>query len=123
MYLQIPRIKVPIPLFVIFRALNIISDKEICELIVLNIENANMKKMLEALRASIIDANKYMTQECAIKHIVNNVIYTPMNMDKETGTKKKYNFAIEVLNNDIFPHCKTEKQKIYMLGYMTNILL
>ena len=123
LYLQIPRIKVPIPLFVIFRAFNIISDKEICELIVLNIENANMKKMLESLRGSIIDANKYMTHECAIKHIVNNVIYTPMNMDKETGSKKKYNFAIEVLNNDIFPHCKTEKQKIYMLGYMTNILL
>ena len=123
LYLQIPRIKIPIPLFVIFRALNIISDKEICELIVLNLENANMKKMLEALRGSIIDANKYMTQECAIKHIVNNVIYTPMNMDKETGSKKKYNFAMDVLNNDIFPHCKTEKQKIYMLGYMTNILI
>jgi len=123
LYLQIPRIKIPIPLFVIFRALGIISDKEICELIVLNIENAAMKKMLEALRGSIIDANKYMTQECAIKHIVNNVIYTPMNMDKETGSKKKYNFAMDVLNNDIFPHCKTEKQKIYMLGYMTNILI
>jgi DNA-directed RNA polymerase beta subunit len=123
LYLQIPRIKIPIPLFVIFRALGIISDKEICELIVLNIDNAAMKKMLEALRGSIIDANKYMTQECAIKYIVNNVIYTPMNMDKETGSKKKYNFAMDVLNNDIFPHCKTEKQKIYMLGYMTNILI
>jgi len=123
LYLQIPRIKIPIPLFVIFRAFNIISDKEICELIVLNIKNVNMKKMLEALRASIIDSNKIMTQDCAIKHIVNNVIYTPMNMDKETGSKKKYNFAMEVLNNDIFPHCKTEKQKIYMLGYMANILL
>ena len=123
LYLQIPRIKIPIPLFVIFRAFNIISDKEICELIILNIENVNMKKMLEALRASIIDSNKIMTQDCAIKHIVNNVIYTPMNMDKETGSKKKYNFAMEVLNNDIFPHCKSEKQKIYMLGYMANILL
>jgi len=122
-YLQIPRIKIPIPLFVIFRAFNIISDKEICELIMLNIANENMKKMLFALKASIIDANKYMTKESAIKFIVNNVIYTPMNMDKETGSKKKYDFAMEVLSNDIFPHCKTETQKIYMLGYMTNMLL
>jgi DNA-directed RNA polymerase II subunit RPB2 len=122
-YLQIPRIKIPIPLFIIFRAFDIISDKEICELIVLNIDNENMKKMLIALKASIIDANKYMTKESAIKFIVNNVIYTPMNMDKETGSKKKYDFAMEVLSNDIFPHCKTEKQKIYMLGYMTNMLL
>jgi DNA-directed RNA polymerase II subunit RPB2 len=122
-YLQIPRIKIPVPLFVIFRAFNIISDKEICELIMLNIANENMKKMLFALKASIIDANKYMTKESAIKFIVNNVIYTPMNMDKETGSKKKYDFAMEVLSNDIFPHCKTETQKIYMLGYMTNMLL
>ena len=122
-YLQIPRIKIPIPLFIIFRAFNIISDKEICELIMLNIDNENMKKMLLALKASIIDANKYMTKESAIKFIVNNVIYTPMNMDKETGSKKKYDFAMEVLSNDIFPHCKTETQKIYMLGYMTNMLL
>ena len=122
-YLQIPRIKIPIPLFIIFRAFNIISDKEICELIVLNIDNENMKKMLLALKASIIDANKYMTKELAIKFIVNNVIYTPMNMDKETGSKKKFDFAMEVLSNDIFPHCKTETQKIYMLGYMTNMLL
>jgi DNA-directed RNA polymerase II subunit RPB2 len=122
-YLQIPRIKIPIPLFVIFRAFNIISDKEICELIMLNIANENMKKMLFALKASIIDANKYMTKDTATKFIVANVIYTPMNMDKETGSKKKYDFAMEVLSNDIFPHCKTETQKIYMLGYMTNILL
>ena len=123
LYLQIPRIKIPVPLFIIFRAYNIISDKDICELVMLNIDNNNMKKMLYSLKASIIEANNFLTQDAAIRHIVNNVIYTPMNMDKETGTKKKYDFAMEVLNNDIFPHCKTEKQKIYMLGYMTNILL
>ena len=123
LYLQIPRIKNPIPLFIVFRAFNIISDKEICELIMLNITKENMKKMLISLKASIIEANKVVTQEAAIKYIVANVVYTPMNMDKETGSKKKHDFAIEVLNNDIFPHCKTEKQKIYMLGYMTNILL
>ena len=123
LYLQIPRIKNPIPLFIMFRAFNIISDKEICELIMLNITKENMQKMLISLKASIIEANKVVSQEAAIKYIVANVIYTPMNMDKETGSKKKHEFAIEVLNNDIFPHCKTEKQKIYMLGYMTNILL
>jgi DNA-directed RNA polymerase II subunit RPB2 len=123
LYLQIPRVKIPIPLFIMFRAFNIISDKEICELIMLNITKENMQKMLISLKASIIEANKVVSQEAAIKYIVANVIYTPMNMDKETGSKKKHEFAIEVLNNDIFPHCKTEKQKIYMLGYMTNILL
>ena len=37
-YITIPRIKQPIELFVLFRALGIIADKEICKHIVLNIE-------------------------------------------------------------------------------------
>ena len=123
LYLQIPRLKNPIPLFIIFRAFNIISDKEICEIIMLNINDNKLKKILFALKASIIDSNKYLTYESAIKYLVSNVIYTPINVDKETGSKKKYDYTLEILNNDIFPHCKTKTQKIYMLGYMTNILL
>lgn len=122
-YLHIPRLKNPIPLFVIFRAFNIISDKDICEKILLCNEEKHNKKILYNLKGSIIDANQYITYESAIKYIVSNVIYTPLNMDKDTGIKKKYDFALEVINNDIFPNCKTEIQKIYMLGYMTNRLL
>ena len=44
-------------------------------------------------------------------------------MTKEVGQKKKREFTINVLENDLFPHCKTKKQKIYFLGYMTNKLL
>tara|TARA_Y100000389_G_scaffold186488_1_gene206888 strand:- start:1258 stop:4818 length:3561 start_codon:yes stop_codon:yes gene_type:complete len=122
-YLHIPRLKNPIPLFVIFRAFNIISDKDICEKILLCNEEKHNKKILYNLKGSIIDANQYITYESAIKYIVSNVIYTPLNMDKDAGAKKKYDFALEVINNDIFPNCKTEIQKIYMLGYMANRLL
>ena len=44
-------------------------------------------------------------------------------MDKETGQIKKRDFALEVLNNDLFPHCHNKVQKIYFLGYMTLKLL
>jgi len=123
LYLQIPRLKNPIPLFVIFRVFNIISDKDICEKILLDKDDAKNKKILFHLQSSIVEANEYLTYEEAIRYIVSNVIYTPLNVDKETGYKKKYDFALEVINNDIFPHCKTTNEKIYMLGYMTNILL
>ena len=122
-YLHIPRLKNPIPLFIIIRAFNIITDKDICNKILLCDEAKHNKKLLYNLKGSIIDANNYMTYDSAIKYIVSNVIYTPLNMDKETGIKRKHNFAIEVINNDIFPNCKTQTQKIYMLGYMANRLL
>ena len=122
-YLQIPRLKNPIPLFIVFRAFNIIPDKSICDKILLDNSDKNNKKLLFGLKGSIVDANEYMSYDSAIKYIVSNVIYTPLNVDKETGIKRKNDFALEVINNDIFPHCKTNEQKIYMLGYMANKLL
>jgi len=122
-YINIPRIKQPIPLFILFRALNIISDEEICDIIILNKTDKKMKKMLFGLKASVVDANKYITQEECIAYITNFAMFTPINMDKEKGARKKREFTTNVLNNDLFPHCKTEKQKIKFLGYMTNQLL
>ena len=123
LYIQIPRIKQPIELFVLFRAIGIISDKEICQYIVLDIEDEKKMELTNCLQASIIDANKYMTQEDALKHIISHVAYTPINMDKEKGQQKKREFTNEVLTNDLFPHCTTRTQKLYMLGYMANKLL
>jgi len=120
---QLPRVKQPIPLFIVFRALGVVSDKEICEKILLDIESDKYKDILEGLQASIIEANTLLTQQEAIRFITNHVMYTPINMDKETGAKKKHEFTLDILGNDLFPHCKTATQKIYFLGYMANRLL
>jgi len=122
-FVQIPRVKQPIPLFIVFRALGIISDKEICEKVLLDITNNENKKLLDALQASIIDANKHLSKEECIKYITGYAMYTPINMDRETGAKKKLEFTMDILNNDLFPHCQNSTQKIYFLGYMTNKLL
>ena len=123
-YVNIPRIKQPIELFVLFRALGVINDKSICEKIILDIDENTNADILNALQGSIVEANKYLTQEDAIKHITTHVAYTtPMNMDRESGQNKKREFANEVLSNDLFPHCKTAEQKVYMLGYMAKKLI
>ena len=122
-YVNIPRIKQPIELFVVFRALGVISDRDICQYILLNIDEQSNHELLAALQGSIVEANKYLTQEDAIRHITSHVAYTPINMDRETGQLKKREFAHEVLNNDLFPHCQTLPQKIYMLGYMCKKLI
>ena len=48
-----------------------------------------MKKMLFALKASIIEAQKYNTQEKALQYIVNNAMFTPINMRRRRKTKEK----------------------------------
>ena len=123
LYIQIPRVKQPIPLFIVFRALGVLADKKICEYILLDITDTKLKKMLYALQGSIIDANKYLKKEDAIRYITSQVMYTPINMTPEQGKAKKLEFALEVLNNDLFPHCHNLEQKIYFMGYMTNQLL
>jgi len=122
-YVNIPRVKQPIELFVLFRALGVLSDKEICKYILLDVNDAKQLMLLNCLQASIIDSNKYMTQEDAVRRIMVSVAYTPINMDKDTGMRKKREFTIDVLDTDVFPHCKTLSQKLYLLGYMTKKLL
>ena len=122
-YIQIPRLKQPVPLLIVFRALGIISDRDICEKIILNVDDNKYKKMRYGLQGSIVDASTIMTQEDAIQYLIGHAMYTPINMDKESGIKKKKEFTIDILNNDLFPHCHDNTQKIYFLGYMTNKLL
>jgi DNA-directed RNA polymerase II subunit RPB2 len=123
LYLQLPRVKQPLPLFIVFRALGVLSDKDICEHILLDIEDEKNKELLKALQASIIESNTCMTKEDAIKYITSYVMFTPINMDKETGIRKKAEFTADILSNDLFPHCTTLEQKIYFLGYTANMLL
>ena len=50
--------------------------------------------MLFSLKASIIDANKYLTQENCLQYIINYAMFTPINMEKETGIQKKENLLL-----------------------------
>ena len=126
-FLNIPRIKQPIPLFIVFRALGVENDKDICDKIILNVsdrtEAEETQKLLSLLRASVLEGSKHMSKEEALTLITSHAMYTPLHMDKETGARKKRQFTVDVLENDLFPHCKTMTQKIYFLGYMCNKLL
>jgi len=64
---EIPNVKKPIPLFILMRALGVISDYDIIETCLLNM--AENRDLIEFFRPSVHDANKIFTQRAAIEYI------------------------------------------------------
>lgn len=64
---EIPNVKRPIPLFILMRALGVISDYDIIETCLLNM--AENRDLIEFFRPSVHDANKIFTQRAAIEYI------------------------------------------------------
>ena len=129
MYAQLPKLKKPIPLFILFRALGVISDKRICEYILLNcdFERADgekgkiemLRNMLYMLKASIIESNFIKTEEEAFDYIMKQVMYNPYNqVSQAEGQRKKREYTESAIHDDFLPHCETKQQKLYFIGYM-----
>ena len=108
---NIPNVRSPVPLFIVMRALGVISDRDILEFCLLDLdENA---ELLDNFIPSIHDANKIFTQEGAIKFIA-------------TLTKSKTIPQVhDILMNYFLPQVGETNyiQKAYFLGNMVYKLL
>ena len=116
LYIDLPKLRNPIPLFTLFKALGVTSDKKICEYILLNIEDN--KTFLKLLKASIVDSNTIITKEDAFNYILSQVQFTTYK-NTTTNHDKKTTYTEEIITTELFPHCKTASEKLYFLGYMT----
>jgi len=65
-YCTIPFINADIPIVILFRALNISTDKEIIDIIFPNQEDINM---INAIKPSLEEASPIQTQEDALNYI------------------------------------------------------
>ena len=115
-YIDLPKIKQPIPLFTLFKALGITSDKAICEYILLNIDD-NKGKFLKLLKASIVYSNDILTQEDAFEYIMSHVQFTAYK-NTTASQEKKISYTREIITTELFPHCRSDTEKLYMLGLM-----
>jgi DNA-directed RNA polymerase beta subunit len=108
---NIPNVRKPIPLFIVFRALGVVSDKDIITMCLLDIEKYS--NMMDAFVPSIHDASIILTQQAAIKYIA-------------TFTKgKTESYVLEILSDFFLPHIGeiNFKQQAYYLGYIVFRLL
>jgi len=107
----IPNVRLPVPLFILMRALGVESDKEIIEYCLLDLKQYST--YVDLFIPSIHDANRIFTQEVAIKYIA-------------TLTKgKTVPHALEILTNYLLPHVGEMNflDKAYFLGHMVKQLL
>ena len=114
---NIPQVRAPIPLFILMRALGIISDKEIiqtCLLEEIGTEKIVKKESyIELFRPSIHDAGYVFNQFSALKYI------------KELLKYKSDSNVLQILMLYFLPHIGelNLKHKAYYLGYMVKRLL
>lgn len=64
---SVPNVRKPVPLFILMRALGVISDKEIISYCLLDTDRYS--HYIESLRPSVHDAGLVFTQQAALKYI------------------------------------------------------
>jgi len=108
---DIPNVRSPVPLFIVFRALGIISDKSIIELCLLDMKK--YESMVDIFIPSIHDAGSIITQKQALEFI-----------GLLTKGKKDYN-ALHILSDYFLPHIGETNftEKAHYLGYIVFRLL
>jgi DNA-directed RNA polymerase II subunit RPB2 len=107
----VPNVRKPVPLFILMRALGVISDKDIIKTCLLDI-NQN-EGYLNLFIPSIHDANKIFNQQTALEYI-------------SSFTKRgTVTGVIEILSDYFLPHVGELNflEKAYFVGYMVQRLL
>ncbi|KAK0246303.1 DNA-dependent RNA polymerase II second largest subunit [Armillaria nabsnona] len=114
----IPYIKVDIPIWVVFRALGVISDRDILEHICYDMQDA---QMLEMLKPCIDDGFVIQDREVALDFIGNRGTTTGLSRER------RIRYAQEILQKEMLPHVSmsegSESKKAYFFGYMIHRLL
>jgi len=108
---NIPNVRKPVPLFIVMRALGIISDKDIIQTCLLDMDKYDY--LVEYFRPCVHDAGQIFTQTQALKFIA------------ELMKHKTISHVLDVLSSYFIPHIGelNFKDKALYLGYIVKKLL
>ncbi len=108
---NIPQVRKAIPLFLVFRALGVVSDKEIIRHCLLDLEK--YESYIDLFIPSVHDASTIFTQNAALEYI------------KQFTKGYTINHVLHILMNFFLPHIGelNFKSKALYLGYMVKNLL
>lgn len=121
--IKMPHMRQEIPLFIIFRALGVISDQDICEMVLYNLHKEGIDEDLEFLRPSMEEASNITTQKMALEYI-SKIVIVGANTRQFYSSSHKLWYCQDVLREDFLPHVGLDfRKKAIYLGYMVNTLL
>ena len=104
---NIPNVRKEVPLFIVFRALGIISDKDIIEMCLLDLDK--YEDLVDLFIPSVHDAGSIFTQRTALAYIATL-----------TKGKTDIDFALEMMTDYFLPHIgeTNYREKAFYLGHM-----
>lgn len=107
----IPHVNKPVPLFILFRALGLVSDKEIIQSCLFDL--SKHEDILDDFIPSVYAGAKIMAQTDAVAYIA------------DCTEEKSAAFALMLLSDYLLPHMGTTNYaaKSFFLGYMVKTLL
>lgn len=120
---SIPHIKQDVPLYVVFKALNIVNDFDITNYILYDVPRENWREYTQFLRASLEEASTITTQEMAKEYLCKHV--NMMGYDRDKSEKeRRMTYLNDIITNDFLPHLgENSNIKSYFLGHMVKHLL
>lgn len=120
----IHHVRTDIPVFVLFRALGLCSDKEIVEYIVYDLGTEEGKRMATYLKASIEEANAILTPNQALEYLSKYLNITGYPKEILQVKEHRMNIVRDILRKEFLPHVGEEyTKKALYVGFMVNKLL
>ena len=120
LYVSFPHLKKDIPVFVLFKALGCITDREIVYNIIDNNNSESDKMILKIIRESLIESSEYKTEYENINYIMKNINH----INSSFNDSMKFTYCKNIINKDILPHLEnSNSKKIHFMGLMINKLI
>jgi len=120
---SLPHIKADIPLFIMFRVLGVISDKEIIDYILIDVNLNDRDKYTQLLRGSLEETSLIIDQDSAKEYLCRYVNMMGYNRDQSEKQRRSI-YLNDILINDFLPHVGTNSiKKSFFLGLMVKNLL
>ena len=122
--MNIHHIRHDIPLFIVFRALGIESDKEIIDTIVYEQDSKINKNIVKNIYGSVVEGNEIMTQKKALEYLAKYLYVNGYPKKYFQDPTHKIKILNKILSTEFLPHVGPDfKKKAIYVGYMVRKLL